>query len=69
MINQDQLTPAFGDLLSLSDVLIRGLIDVGVPINEKDEDSVVSLLCPTGLDFLLAWIGLLRMGHGVVFIA
>ncbi|WVF66748.1 hypothetical protein IAT40_001490 [Kwoniella sp. CBS 6097] len=59
---------SFRELLSLSGKLIGQLEKNGLrgPTGER---NVVSLLCPTGLDFLLAWIALMRMGYGVVFIA
>ncbi|WVW83561.1 hypothetical protein I302_105582 [Kwoniella bestiolae CBS 10118] len=59
---------SFPELLDLSTRLASGLIDRGVLINH-DDTRIVSLLCPTGLDFLLAWIALMRMGYGVVLIA
>nr|XP_019010654.1 uncharacterized protein I206_03956 [Kwoniella pini CBS 10737]OCF49435.1 hypothetical protein I206_03956 [Kwoniella pini CBS 10737] len=59
---------SFPELLDLSSRLVGGLVSEGV--NEsKDNAGIVSLLCPTGLDFLLGWIALMRMGYGVVLIA
>lgn len=33
------------------------------------EQPVVSLLAPTGLDFLIAWVACMGLGYGVTFIA
>jgi hypothetical protein len=35
----------------------------------KGERLIVSLLAPTGPEFLVAWIACIGLGHGVVFIA
>jgi acyl-CoA synthetase (AMP-forming)/AMP-acid ligase II len=59
---------AFTQLLALSEVVASNLLDCGIPILHG-ETGVVSLICPTGLEFLLAWLALMRMGYGVVFIA
>ncbi|OCF34514.1 hypothetical protein I316_03555 [Kwoniella heveanensis BCC8398] len=59
---------SFRELLALSGKLVPQLNKDGLE-PPTDGKNVVSLLCPTGLDFLLAWIGLMRMGYGVVFIA
>ena len=53
----------------MSEKIILGLLGAGIKPNESGDDRAISLLCPTGLDFLLAWLGLMRMGYGVVFIA
>ncbi|WVQ94361.1 hypothetical protein IAU59_001440 [Kwoniella sp. CBS 9459] len=59
---------SFRELLSLTGKLVTQLEENGLRA-PSDVRDVVSLLCPTGLDFLLAWIGLMRMGYGVVFTA
>nr|XP_018263413.1 uncharacterized protein I303_04907 [Kwoniella dejecticola CBS 10117]OBR85571.1 hypothetical protein I303_04907 [Kwoniella dejecticola CBS 10117] len=59
---------SFPELLDLSSRLANGLASNGVGDNKPDA-RIVSLLCPTGLDFLLAWIALMRLGYGVVLIA
>jgi acyl-CoA synthetase (AMP-forming)/AMP-acid ligase II len=33
------------------------------------EDATIAMLCPTGLEFLVTWITLMRMGYGVVLVA
>jgi hypothetical protein len=58
--------PAFIELLSLAALMEKLLAKSGVP---RSQEGVVSLLCPTGLDFLVGWIALMRMGYGVVFTA
>lgn len=60
---------AYVELLDRSTAVAARLIDSGIPFNDTQEEKIVSLLCPTGLDFLLAWIALMRMGYGVVFVA
>lgn len=32
-------------------------------------DSVVALLCPSNLEFVLAWLGLMRLGYTALFLA
>ncbi|WWC89627.1 uncharacterized protein L201_004552 [Kwoniella dendrophila CBS 6074] len=59
---------SFPDLLGLSARLASGLMNGGVS-RKKDGEHIISLLCPTGLDFLVAWIALMRLGYGVVLIA
>ncbi|WWD19982.1 hypothetical protein CI109_104455 [Kwoniella shandongensis] len=59
---------SFTELLTLSNGIIAGLLQAGIAPAQHDK-NVVSLLCPTGLDFLLGWIALMRMGYGVMFIA
>lgn len=34
-----------------------------------EDNQIVSLLGPTGLDFLVAWIACMGLGLGVVFVA
>ncbi|WWC93869.1 hypothetical protein V866_000705 [Kwoniella sp. B9012] len=59
---------SFPQLLDLSYRLGYQLAQRGVPINQ-DDTKIISLLCPTGLDFLISWIALMRLGYGVVLIA
>ncbi|KAK8849366.1 hypothetical protein IAR55_004698 [Kwoniella newhampshirensis] len=59
---------SFTELLTLSNEVTVGLKESGIKAGQGG-NNIVSLLCPTGLDFLLAWIALMRMGCGVVFIA
>nr|XP_019007008.1 uncharacterized protein I203_00603 [Kwoniella mangroviensis CBS 8507]OCF70469.1 hypothetical protein I203_00603 [Kwoniella mangroviensis CBS 8507] len=59
---------SFPQLLDLSNKLGYQLAQRGVPINQNDT-KIISLLCPTGLDFLISWIALMRLGYGVVLIA
>lgn len=58
---------AFLDLIALSNCQVESLIEAGVA--EDGQGKTVSLLCPTGLDFLIAWLALIRLGYGVVFVA
>lgn len=60
---------AFPELISRASAVAHKLIKAGVPTNESGEEKIVSLLCPTGLDFLLTWIAGMRLGYGVVFVA
>ncbi|KAL7419511.1 hypothetical protein Q5752_005422 [Cryptotrichosporon argae] len=60
---------SFVELLHRSDALACSLLERGVPQVESASGRLVSLLCPTGLDFLIVWIALMRLGYGVVFIA
>lgn len=60
------LLSAYNDLLSLAAVMEVLLHKSGI---QRCQEGVVSLLCPTGLDFLVAWIALMQMGYGVVFTA
>ncbi len=63
---------AFGELLALSDQLTANIHLHHTDDGEKGGDTgqkIVSLLCPTGLDFLVSWIAFMRMGYGVVFVA
>jgi acyl-CoA synthetase (AMP-forming)/AMP-acid ligase II len=62
-----ELIIAYPKLLALSEGVASKLIKGGIPIQE--DGGVVSMLCPTGLDFLVGWIALMRMGYGVVFVA
>ena len=57
---------AYVELLSLATAMEDMLRRSGIP---RAQEGVVSLLCPTGLDFLVSWIALMRMGYGVVFTA
>ncbi|WVR04200.1 hypothetical protein IAU60_001200 [Kwoniella sp. DSM 27419] len=58
---------SYPELLRLSAQAAAQLNQAGVkPTTQND---IISLLCPTGLDFLVAWMALMRMGYGVVFIA
>jgi hypothetical protein len=41
---------------------------LGVETN-KEAVKMISILFPTGLEFLVIWITLMRMGYGVVSIA
>ncbi|WRT66055.1 uncharacterized protein IL334_003007 [Kwoniella shivajii] len=59
---------SFDELLNHSGTLARGFVQWGVSFHE-DDTRIVSLLCPTGIEFLISWIALMRMGYGVVFIA
>ena len=61
---------AFTELLASSDRLAAANFARTLGNGRRDDGTcIVSLLCPTGLDFLLAWIALMRMGLGVVFVA
>lgn len=60
---------AYRQLISRSTSVAHELVKAGIPINESGEEKIVSLLCPTGLDFLLTWIAGMRLGYGVVFVA
>ncbi|WWD02658.1 hypothetical protein V865_000698 [Kwoniella europaea PYCC6329] len=59
---------SFPQLLDLSCRLGYQLAQRGVPISQ-DDTKIISLLCPTGLDFLISCIALMRLGYGVVLIA
>ena len=48
--------------------MAAGLVDLGVEAN-RDATRMMSILFPTGLDFLIIWITLMRMGYGVVLVA
>jgi hypothetical protein len=61
-----RLTSAFKSLVTLSEQLI---FDFGELRLLPSSGGIVCLLCPTGLDFLIAWIALMRIGYGVVLIA
>lgn len=52
--------------MSLAAAMEKLLVQSGIP---KGHEGVVSMLCPTGIDFLVAWIALMQMGYGVVFTA
>jgi len=52
----------------MSDAMARVLEKLGVETN-KDAAKMISILFPTGLEFLVIWITLMRMGYGVVLIA
>lgn len=60
---------AYPELMSRSTAVAHGLVEAGVPVNQSGEEKIISLLCPTGLDFLLTWIAGMRLGYGVVFVA
>ena len=69
---------AYLRLLQLSDGFIAGLESSGIPLisnvssaapSSIGHGNLVALLCPTGLEFLLAWIALMRTGCGVLFVA
>jgi hypothetical protein len=55
-------------LLKMSDAMAAVLEKLGVEMN-RDAVKMISILFPTGLDFLVIWITLMRMGYGVVLIA
>lgn len=38
------------------------------PSNDGGE-QIVALLCPSNMDFLLTWLGLMRLGYTVMFLA
>lgn len=52
----------------MSDSMAAGLVGLGIEVN-RDATRMMSILFPTGLDFLIIWITLMRMGHGVVLVA
>jgi hypothetical protein len=52
----------------MSDAMAAELKKLGVGIN-RDAVKTISILFPTGLEFLVIWITLMRMGYGVVLIA
>ena len=52
----------------MSDAMARVLEKLGVETN-KDAVKMISILFPTGLEFLVIWITLMRMGYGVVLVA
>jgi acyl-CoA synthetase (AMP-forming)/AMP-acid ligase II len=59
---------AYRDILALSDSMAGALVRQGVKIN-RDQIKIISILFPTGLDFLVIWVSLMRMGYGVVLVA
>ena len=52
----------------MSDAMAAELEKLGVETN-RDAVKMVSILFPTGLEFLVIWITLMRMGYGVVLVA
>jgi hypothetical protein len=52
----------------MSDAMAAVLVEAGVEVN-RDTAKMVSILFPTGIEFLIIWITLMRMGYGVVLIA
>jgi len=52
----------------MSDAMASELKKLGVEMN-REAVKMVSILFPTGLEFLIIWITLMRMGYGVVLIA
>lgn len=59
---------AFKQILEMSNSMASTLVKLGVEVH-RDTTKMVSILFPTGLDFLIIWITLMRMGYGVVLIA
>lgn len=59
---------AFKQILEMSNLMASALVKLGVEVN-RDTTKMISILFPTGLDFLIIWITLMRMGYGVVLIA
>jgi acyl-CoA synthetase (AMP-forming)/AMP-acid ligase II len=55
-------------LIELSDIAAHNLVEQGVHLS-RDAGGIVCMLLPTGLDFLITWIALMRMGYGVVLVA
>lgn len=54
----------------MSNATAAVLFELGLEVNsDADKTRMVSILFPTGLDFLVIWITLMRMGYGVVLIA
>ncbi|KAJ9101904.1 putative NRPS-like protein biosynthetic cluster, partial [Naganishia cerealis] len=60
---------SFKDILALSDSFSRELIKLGMKEYADGRQPIVSLLAPTGLDFLVAWVACMGLGYGVAFIA
>ena len=56
---------------SAFDDLRRGSIAMGqaLSVSLRRSRRTVALLCPSSIDFLFAWLGLMRMGHSVLLIA
>lgn len=57
------------ELIELSTQVACDLVQKGVPCRSKESNRIIAMLCPTGLDFLITWIALMRMGYGVVLVA
>jgi acyl-CoA synthetase (AMP-forming)/AMP-acid ligase II len=63
---------AYKQLIQLSQSFAQALLPQLGPLEKHErggENQIVSLLCPTGIDFLVAWIGCMGLGLGVVFVA
>jgi acyl-CoA synthetase (AMP-forming)/AMP-acid ligase II len=54
--------------------LLQGSIAIGQVLSKSlqantSPTKTVALLCPSSIDFLFAWLGLMRLGHSVLLIA
>ncbi len=58
---------AYPELLTLAQCMSARL-DIS-PAPQDGEQHIISLLCPTGPDFLVAWLALMGLGYGVVLVA
>ncbi|EME81979.1 uncharacterized protein MYCFIDRAFT_29743 [Pseudocercospora fijiensis CIRAD86] len=59
------------DIFTFQDVLSRsvGTANALAGILEVDGRKVVALLCPSTVEFLFTWLGLIRLGHSVLLVA
>ncbi|KAF4468400.1 nonribosomal peptide synthetase [Fusarium albosuccineum] len=60
---------SFQDLFRLSGCAAQTLSDHLVPTNKTNPATTVGLLCTSSVDFVLTWLGLMRLGYSALLLA
>ncbi|KAJ3538484.1 hypothetical protein NM208_g5889 [Fusarium decemcellulare] len=60
---------SFRDLSELSRCATQALSDYLVPTNKTNSATTVGLLCTSSVDFVLTWLGLMRLGYSALLLA
>ncbi|KAF4986991.1 hypothetical protein FDECE_15656 [Fusarium decemcellulare] len=60
---------SFQDLFRLSGCAAQILSDHLVPTNKTNPATTVGLLCTSSVDFVLTWLGLMRLGYSALLLA
>ncbi len=71
IISRAEGVPGYGDLKRGSVIISERLSQLlhGLAPETSSLSRVVALLCPSSVDFLFTWLGLMRKGFSVLLIA
>ncbi|KXJ90764.1 hypothetical protein Micbo1qcDRAFT_226787 [Microdochium bolleyi] len=69
-LKQGKVLPlTFGELRALSIQAVDVLEEALRPLKQASTSPAVGLICSSGLDFVLTWLGLMRLGYTVFLLA